>query len=113
MLLVAAIMSSGCETVPDIPMAEQKLFATVKDGQMTREQALLQFGTPSAEFENGRILTYLLSVSGDNQLHPVPRQQAILPDQAVYRWRGVTHNLVLVFRADGILEKHALIKVCE
>lgn len=71
-----------------------------------REAVILRFGTPSEHFENQRIVTYLLRFDDQGNWHPVPRQHG-----SGDKWVNVTHNLVAVFRPDGTLEKHNIIRV--
>ena len=84
---------------------ETELLSSFQDGRTTRQDVLLRFGTPSASFEGGRILTFdfVVNISGEWQrvgnavvsewLYPLPS----------------TSSLVLVFGPDDRLLRHRLV----
>jgi len=75
----------------------------LKDSQTTKEELLSNLGTPSAQFEEGRILTYRLD--GKYQAVQRPSGQSPTP------WHRAQYSLVLVFDAAGILQRHSLVRV--
>ena len=77
----------------------------LKDSQTTKKEVLLNLGTPSVQFEEGRILTYRL----DDKYQAVqrPSGQSPTPDP----WYPARYSLVLVFDAAGILQRHSLVRV--
>ena len=79
-------------------MNRSDLLSFIRDGATTREEVLLKLGTPSAEFEGQRILTYEIRIDKKGEAHLIPP----------LRYR-LYHNLVLVFGPDAVLEKHSLV----
>jgi len=75
----------------------------LKDSQTTKKEVLLNLGTLSVQFEEGRILTYRLD--GKYQAVPRPSGQSPTP------WHRAQYSLVLVFDAAGILQRHSLVRV--
>lgn len=97
-----ALGLSGCST--PIPGATPELLSFLQTGQTTREQVLLKLGQPSAAFEQERILTYRI---GED-----PRQgRYVVSPKAALPWQQVRYSLVLVFDAQGRLEKQSLVTV--
>jgi hypothetical protein len=85
--------------------------AFLVDGKTTREDVLLTLGVPSAQFEGEHILTYLLFAdSRTKEMRVLPRE--VVANLADPRWMKTTSdlcNLVLVFGADGVLQRHSLV----
>jgi outer membrane protein assembly factor BamE (lipoprotein component of BamABCDE complex) len=111
----------------------------MENGKTMREEVLLKFGIPSAQFEGERILTYRMvlekkkknqtsyrvrgkkkpsskkevdlkeDISSEDRLMVVSRE--LDPRQVYTLWRIAQYDLVLVFGESGVLEKHSLIKV--
>ena len=100
--------------------AEQRWLPFLQDGKTTKEEVVLKLGTPSAQFQGERILTYRLAEDRGSRfeetkgLIPTPREIVALapqPGQLVSAWVRGTYNLVLVFDQRGVLQKHSFIKV--
>ena len=74
----------------------------------TREQILLELGTPTRSFEDGRILCFLLRTSDETgRLAAAPRMVTGLdPGHGSYMW--AEYDLVTVFSEDGLLTKFSL-----
>lgn len=79
----------------------------------SREDVLLQLGTPWCEFEGGRILCYLLEAVHDElravempSLVSAPRRKSFFPGRGTWDW--VDYDLVLVFDRAGRLVRHRL-----
>jgi hypothetical protein len=102
----------GCanQTPPaKVTEIEQHHLAFVRDGSTTREQALLQLGIPSGQFEGERIMSWRLRYDG-KALHPVAAERA-WEDPRYTVWNGPTYNLVLVFDLSTTLQRHSFIEV--
>ena len=112
-ILVVLGLASGCATpklvpVPPEDMMRTDLLAFIRDGVTTREEALVRLGTPSAQFEGQRILTYQIRMDESREAHVVwPRRSELYP--ALTQLDPGIHSLVLVFEADGLLERHSLV----
>jgi len=112
-LLILLGVLAGCATPKVQPLpAEQvirsDLLSFIQDGVTTREEVLLKLGTPSAQFEGQRILTYQIRIDKDGVAHVFwPRRSELNP--ALTNWEQDIHSLVLVFGPNGMLEKHSLV----
>jgi hypothetical protein len=101
----------GCATPAAAPVpVEQTLEANLKDNQTTREQVLLRFGEPSAQFESQRILTYRVQVRPTGAWDVVRREIVVKEPRARDSWENATHSVVLVFE-NGRLARHSLVPV--
>ena len=98
--------------------AEQRWLPFLEDRKTTKEEVLLRLGTPSAQFQGERILTYRLVedqvvgfVANETKgLMPAPRE-VMVGSPTLSWWPRGAYNLVLVFDQRGVLQKHSLIKV--
>jgi hypothetical protein len=112
LLAVASIVLIGCagQTPPaKVTEIEAQYLAFVRDGVTSREQALLQLGLPSGQFEGERIMTWRLCYNGET-LFPIAAERA--PDDPRYTmWRVPAYNLVLVFDARNLVQRHSFIEV--
>jgi hypothetical protein len=80
----------------------------LQEGKTTREEALLHLGTPTADFEKGRILTYRIGQDGEGGIFVRPRQAGLgVPQNALI----AEFSLVLVFDDKGLLKKQKLVSV--
>ena len=113
LIIIISLTLVGCATpevtqLPAVPMIEAEIADYTVNGITTREEVLLKFGTPSAHFENKRILTYQFRIDQNGQAVLFwPRKSEIHP--AFTNWNKEVYSLVLVFDQNGILEKHQLI----
>ena len=109
---LASILLVGCASqTPPAKVAdiERQYLSFVHDGVTSREQALLQLGLPSAQFEGERIMTWRLGYDGET-LFPIAAERA--PDDPRYTmWRVPAYNLVLVFDARNLVQRHSFIEV--
>jgi hypothetical protein len=117
LVTLALLGSTGCLIWPfptgtilagrgRIRSEDQAAFAV---GKTTREEVLLQLGTPAAHFEGERILTYAyVKGSGDAWVR-VGRYWNREKQAFEYLGRSGNCNLVLVFGADGRLVRHSLV----
>ena len=83
--------------------------AFLQDGRSTREEVLLNLGTPSAHFEGDRILTYALWKSSGGTWIRQGRGLGTNPVGSPPAYTQPTDNLVLVFDANGVLTRHNLV----
>jgi hypothetical protein len=79
----------------------------LQEGKTTRQEAILKLGEPSAAFEDGRILTYL--IGQDAQGKVVPRRRQSLGEGVPQNATLANYSLVLVFDQKGILRKQSLV----
>ena len=110
LLLVTLVGGCAAQTPPaKVTEVEARHLAFVRDGVTSREQALLQLGLPSGQFEGERILTWRLRYNGET-LFPIAAERA--PDDPRYTmWRVPAYNLVLVFDARNVIQRHSFIEV--
>src|SRR5436190_21429428 len=103
--------AAGCATSapPPVPV-EQTLAASLQDNQVTREQVLLRFGEPSAQFENQRILTYRVQVRPTGAWDVVRREVVVKEPWARDSWEKVDYSAVLVFENNRLV-RHSLVPV--
>jgi len=86
---------------------EADTLSFLRDGQTTRPEILLKFGTPASKFEGDRILTYDFVRDQSGEWRRVG--STTTSDWRFYVLPG-TCSLVLVFSPEGILAKHTLVK---
>jgi hypothetical protein len=94
--LLVTFVAAACAAVP--PRGQRDWLDFLQPGATTRSVVADRLGTPDADFEGGRILTYW--VAADAGGYYKPRQHDLR-----------THSLVLVFRRDDVLDRHSLVKV--
>ena len=108
----AGVLLAGCASqAPPAKVAEleAKHLAFVRDGVTTREQVMLQLGIPTGTFEGERIMTWRLVYNGD-VLFPIAAER--VPDDPRYTmWQVPAYNLVLVFDARNLVQRHSFIEV--
>lgn len=123
-VLVAAGFLLGCRATPRIYRADATILADsgygfIQDGVATRGELQMRLGEPIYKFENSRILIYrcrkiekgIMLFSG---IQPESGQVAakILLGAGAKAKEGAHSDLgslVLVFDANGILQKHSLV----
>lgn len=112
-VLLAALLgisAAACRTPRIQPLEsgtmEAAHFASLQDGSTTREDILLWLGDPSGIFEEGRILTYVLRIDEDDELHVLTRRMGSAEQ---IRWRPGLYSLVLVFGPSNVLERHSVV----
>lgn len=98
--LVAILLLAGCAT--GAQLGDSTLLDFISDGQTTRTEVILSFGQPSATFEKERIHTY--RIGGDSESGYFIRDTP-------GTWYETSFSLVLVYRADGTLQSHSLVKI--
>jgi hypothetical protein len=110
LLLVTLLCGCATQAPPaKVTEIEAQHLGFVRDGVTSREQALLQLGLPSGQFEGERIMTWRLCYNGE-VLFPIAAERA--PDDPRYTmWRVPAYNLVLVFDARNLVQRHSFIEV--
>jgi outer membrane protein assembly factor BamE (lipoprotein component of BamABCDE complex) len=108
------LLASGCaetklHTVDDF-MVQQQL-GLLEDGKTTKQEILLKFGIPSAQFEGERILTYRLRYIQDQNRFEVASREVDRRDPRFAQWGWTEYNLVLVFDEKHILQKHSMLRI--
>ncbi len=83
-------------------------FAFLQDGRTTREEVLLRLGTPSARFQEARILSYTYVSPEPGWFIRVGRNWGPSSPRPAFHARAV-HDLVLAFDEAGVLRRHALV----
>ena len=112
--LALIIIVASCAKTPHIQTTDTKLISNskllgfIQDGITTREEVELELGTPSAKFEDEKILTYQLRVDQAGNWDLVYPQTSQPFGFRV--WREGTYSLVLVFGGDGVLRKYSLVE---
>jgi hypothetical protein len=101
---VALVVVGLAACAPRIPGAAPDLLTFLRAGETTREEVVLKLGQPSASFEQERILTYRVGQD--------PKQGffLIVPNRLDW-WQNVRYSVVLVFDANGVLEKQRFVPV--
>jgi hypothetical protein len=89
---------------------ENKYISFITDHTSTREEIILKLGEPSWSFEEGRILTYRLSLDRKGNVIPVKISNYKNDPNFAYASPVATryYSLVLIF-SGKILEKHSLL----
>ena len=127
------LIIGGCETidpekllsVPSEALLQFERFAFIEDGVTSRSETIRQLGEGFTAFEDERILTYQIRVDIEENIHLVPNERIpIVPTHLkthqsnAYRashpsgdriYKYGVYSLVLVFREDGVLERHSLV----
>lgn len=110
LLLEGCVTPPGIQRFPVEQIIRSDLLSFIQDGVTTREQVLLRLGIPAAQFETQRILTYQLRVDKDGVAQVVlPQRIAEHPKSNIIEWEPGNYSLVLVFRPNGVLERHSLV----
>ncbi len=90
---------AACATTP---VGHKDLLSFLADGVTRKEEVYKNLGSPSAQFEESRILTYRLGQNkGGFFAASAPRDD----------WSTYRYSLVLVFDSGGILTRHSLVEV--
>jgi hypothetical protein len=85
MLPLLLLLASSCAPKPMPDELRRGPLAYLEEGKTTREAVVLRLGTPTTDFEKGRILTYRISQNSSNgggiAVHP--RQSGLGVPQTV------------------------------
>ena len=111
--LITIIFLCGCATPQVAPIrpedvAAAPLIAFLQEGTTSRQDVLLELGTPAAQFEGERILTYQLRADSRNEISVFwPRRSEVHP--ILTDWQRDIFSLVLVFDEAGLLKTYSLV----
>lgn len=108
------LLFSGCaetrlQTVDDATLRQQ--LALREDGKTTKEDVLLKFGIPSAQFEGEKILAYRLRFNHKENRFEVVSREVDRRDPRFAEWMQTEYNLILVFDEKHILQKHSMLRI--
>ena len=111
--LLLALTLTGCaahkvQTV-NTEITKQTWLSFLKDGKTTTAEVLSRLGTPSAQFEGRRILTYRLD--GKYQVVARNYDMQLYGGRKLSVWKRAQYSLVLVFDAVEILQRHSLLRI--
>lgn len=98
MLLTICLILAACAAQP---IGQKDLLEFLNDGVTRRDDALLKLGEPTATYESSKILAY--------RLRKDEAGYVLLAHQE--NWRSAEYSLILVFDAQGVLQRHALVQV--
>ena len=95
---LGVLQLAGCASEPE---GRADLLEFLRDGSTTRTQVELALGEPSAQFESSRVLAYRLRRDRGGYVLLRRRDD----------WAAVQYDLMLLFDADGVLQRHSLVEV--
>jgi hypothetical protein len=111
-ILLSALLFLSCTNKLYVANAdfENKYISFISDHTSTRDEIILKLGGPSWSLEEGRILTYRLSLDRKGNVIPVKISNYKNDPNFAYAYPIATryYSLVLIFSGD-ILEKHSLL----
>jgi hypothetical protein len=128
--LLAATLSAGCETTRPIPPGHEPVpeivgrfetsTAFLEPGRTTRSEVEARWGAPTLRLQSGRIACYAFQLLEDVRMSHMERgwttntfHFAARPVFTVLQPTRVDHanrQVILVFGADGVLEKYQIVK---
>ena len=107
LLVGIALGFSGCATPTHaIPGASPDLLVFLQDGATARADIVLRLGQPSAKLEQEKILTFRLGQDPKQGFYIIRTREG-----QQWQWESVRYSLVLIFNAEGVLQKHNLVLV--
>jgi outer membrane protein assembly factor BamE (lipoprotein component of BamABCDE complex) len=109
LLLLSGCAETRLHTMDDSMMQQQ--LAPLEDGKTTKQEILLKFGIPSAQFEGERIFTYRLRFNQEANRFEVAAREVDRRDPRFAQWGWTEYNLVLVFDKKHILQKHSMLRI--
>jgi hypothetical protein len=109
LLLLSGCAETRLQTLDD-SMVQQQL-GLLEDGKTTKQDILLKFGIPSAQFEGEKILTYRLRFNQKENRFEVISREVDRRDPRFAEWMQTEYNLVLVFDEKHILQKHSMLRI--
>ena len=101
-LLVAVVMlaAAGCATRP--PVGRADLLDFLHDEATSRADLILKLGAPARTFDDNRIASWRLAKDDAGYF-----LVATTPTD----WYGARYELVVVFAATGVVERHSLVEI--
>jgi outer membrane protein assembly factor BamE (lipoprotein component of BamABCDE complex) len=109
LLILSGCAETKLHTVDDSLMQQQ--LDPLEDGKTTKQEILLKFGIPSAQFEGERIFTYRLRYNKEQNRFEVVSRETDRRDPRFADWGWTKYNLVLVFDEKHILQKHSMLRI--
>jgi hypothetical protein len=103
--MIAVLAVAGCSYITPLdPGTSGSWLPFIIEGRTTKEEALNRLGMPVNQYEEGRIITYILrqDLNGRFQVGSTGLGRSLSPE---------VYNLVLVFGPTEILEKYSLLRV--
>lgn len=98
--LIAVLLLAACATETPLP-GRPDLLDFLVDGQTPATEVYLRLGPPAARFEDGSIATWRLDQDATGY--------RLVSSQG--GWQGVRYELVVVFSAARVVERHSLVAV--
>ena len=100
-IVLVALLAAACSTTVERVSSDEELrsLAFLKDGAPTRGEVEGRLGAPLTTFEDGRVIVYALRKVG---------KQFETTSTGEPQWHG-GYRLVLVYRADGSVERWSLV----
>lgn len=98
------LVSAGCTTYrtkAPKATADVPLLASLQAGVTTRQELASDWGPPATSLQQGRIVFYRLEGNGHSLRFSVETGS----------WRRSRHSVVLIFSANGLLEKSSLVRI--
>jgi hypothetical protein len=108
-LLLSGCAETRLQKVDDSILEPQ--LALLEDGKTSKEDILLKFGIPSAQFEGEKILTYRLRYNQKETRFEVVSREVDRRDPRFAEWLQTEYNLVLIFDEKHILQKHSMLRI--
>jgi len=120
LLLSGLTVLCGCASHPTPPRPVQLEF--LQTAPVTRASVDAHLGTPSATFDQDRVVTYRLTETPQGYFVAAPSIDAVSENhpkgttspggfRAPIDWQGITHDLVLAFDETGIVSEYRLIAI--
>jgi len=104
LLAALLLVLAGCTTYrnesPQLT-ASVPLLASLQCGKTTRQELVNDWGVPAASLKGGRIVFYRLEGNG----------QRLRFSEEAGTWKESRHSLVLIFDANGVLEKSSFVRI--
>jgi hypothetical protein len=108
-LLVSGCAETKLQSVDDSILQQQ--LSVLENGKTTKQDILLKFGIPSAQFEGEKIFTYRLRFNQKENRFEVVSREVDRRDPRFAEWMRTEYNLVLVFDEKHILQKHSMLRI--
>jgi outer membrane protein assembly factor BamE (lipoprotein component of BamABCDE complex) len=108
-LLLSGCAETRLQTVDDSIVQQQ--LALLEDGKTTKQDILLKFGIPSAQFEGEKIFTYRLRYNQKENRFEVVSREVDRRDPRFAEWMQTEYNLVLVFDEKHVLQKYSMLRI--
>jgi hypothetical protein len=104
MLLLAFTLMACSYIAPLDPETAKSRMPFLVEGKTSKEEVLTRLGDPANQYEDGRIVTYVMSEDLNSRFHVGQTGPTRSLKSAVY-------NLVLVFGESAVLERFSIVRV--